>query len=724
MKHTTGRVTVPTDADFAEQTVKIMKRWGADAVRDCDGTKLPAEIAKYAEKVYTTYFLTRGDQNWAKEHPEELQELYVMSRFNTAFAAALDINIMDGFFAQQLSPDTLHDPKKWWEVIDRTTGELVPTEKWSYNAESGLVSLKDITPYHEYTVSFLVYAIWDPTQMYNHITNNWGDKPHEMPYDARLPRTQEHILQVLEQWLSENPTTNVVRFTTFFYHFTLVFNSLAKEKFVDWFGYSASVSPACLEAFEKEKGYALRPEDIIDEGYYNSAFRVPSKKYLDFLDFQNKFVCEFAAKCVDMVHKSGKEAMMFLGDNWIGTEPYSEHFAKLNMDAVVGSVGGGTTLRLISEIPNVKYTEGRFLPYFFPDTFHEGGNPVGEAKENWLTSRRAILRKPVDRIGYGGYMQLAAQFPDFIAYIEQVCEEFRTLYDNIGGTKPYVAPFKVAVLNCWGKLRSWSTHMVAHSLWYKQIYSYLGVLEALSGMAFDVSFISFDDIRKDPQLLSGFGAVINAGDAETAFSGGENWADSTITGAVRAFVAKGGGFVGIGQPSAHLKQGHFFQLAGVLGVDEELGFSLSTDKYNKTEHKHFILEGNGKELDFGEGMKNIYALDGTEVIVNRGGDIQLAVNSFGKGRSVYISGLPYSHKNARLLYRSLFWAAGHENELHRWFSQNPATECNAYPERNLYCVVNNTEEPQETTVYKGDGGSIWLELKPCEVHWAKIDPIK
>ncbi|MEG2852311.1 MAG: 1,3-beta-galactosyl-N-acetylhexosamine phosphorylase N-terminal domain-containing protein, partial [Hydrogenoanaerobacterium sp.] len=103
MKHTTGRVTVPTDADFAEQTVKIMKRWGADAVRDCDGTKLPAEIAKYAEKVYTTYFLTRGDQNWAKEHPEELQELYVMSRFNTAFASALDINIMDGFFAQQLS---------------------------------------------------------------------------------------------------------------------------------------------------------------------------------------------------------------------------------------------------------------------------------------------------------------------------------------------------------------------------------------------------------------------------------------------------------------------------------------------------------------------------------------------------------------------------------------------------------------------------------------------
>lgn len=54
---------MPTGADFVAQTVKIMKRWGADAVRDCDGTKLPAEIAKYAEKVYTTYFLTRAERH-------------------------------------------------------------------------------------------------------------------------------------------------------------------------------------------------------------------------------------------------------------------------------------------------------------------------------------------------------------------------------------------------------------------------------------------------------------------------------------------------------------------------------------------------------------------------------------------------------------------------------------------------------------------------------------
>ena len=32
----------------------------------------------------------------------------------------------------------------------------------------------------------------------------------------------------------------------------------------------------------------------------------------------------------------GKEAMMFLGDHWIGTEPYGKYFASIGLDAVVG----------------------------------------------------------------------------------------------------------------------------------------------------------------------------------------------------------------------------------------------------------------------------------------------------------------------------------------------------------------------------------------------------
>lgn len=171
-----------------------------------------------------------------------------------------------------------------------------------------------------------------------------------------------------------------------------------------------------------------------------------------------------------------------------------------------------------------------------------------------MTARRAILRKPIDRIGYGGYLKLATQFPDFIDYVESVCKEFRELYENIKGTTPYCVK-RVAILNCWGKMRAWGNHMVHHAIYYKQNYSYAGIIEALSGAPFDVKFISFDDIRNHPDLLDSFDVVLNVGDAYTAYTGGDNWKDEAILTAVRRFVYRGGGFIGVGEPASCQWQG-------------------------------------------------------------------------------------------------------------------------------------------------------------------------
>lgn len=140
-------------------------------------------------------------------------------------------------------------------------------------------------------------------------------------------------------------------------------------------------------------GYPFRAEYIIDQGYYNNQYRVPSKEFQDFQAFQRREVAKIVKEMTEITHECGKKAMMFLGDHWIGTEPFMEEFKTLGIDAVVGSVGNGSTLRLISDIEGVKYTEGRLLPYFFPDVFNENGDPVKEAKYNWVTARRAILRK-------------------------------------------------------------------------------------------------------------------------------------------------------------------------------------------------------------------------------------------------------------------------------------------------------------------------------------------
>lgn len=714
-----GRVTIPTDIDVVPETLELLKKWGADAIRDCDGTDYPEELKSVDAKVYSTYYTTRKDNEWAKANPDEIQQMYIMTAPKTAIDGPLSIELMKNLYPDMLAVNTRDDITRWWEVIDRTTGDVVPVDEWKYDEATGCVVIDKAVPFHDYTVSFLAYIMWDPVHMYNAVINDWKGVEHQITFDVRQPKTHEFTMKRLRKFIEEHPYVDVIRYTTFFHQFTLIFDELAREKYVDWYGYSASVSPYILEQFEKEVGYKFRPEYIIDQGYMNNPYRIPTKEFRDFQTFQRREVAKLAKEMVDITHEYGKEAMMFLGDHWIGTEPFMDEFKTIGLDAVVGSVGNGATLRLISDIPGVKYTEGRFLPYFFPDTFHEGGDPVKEAKYNWVTARRAILRKPIDRIGYGGYLKLAVEFPEFIEYVQSVCNEFRELYENAKGTTPYCVK-TVAVLNCWGKMRAWGNHMVHHGLYQKQNYSYFGVIEALSGAPYDVKFISFDDIKENPDMLKDIDVIINDGDAYTAHSGGAFWADEEIVTAIKKFVYNGGGFIGVGEPSAYQYQGKYFQLSGVLGVEEEVGFTLNVDKYNWDEHKHFITEDVKGEIDFGEGKKNIYALPGTTIICQRDKEVQLAVNEFGNGRAVYISGLPYTFENARLLHRAVMWSTHSEADLNKWYSTNYNVDVHAYVANNKYCVVNNTYEPQSTTVYRGDGSSFDLDMDANEIIWYEI----
>lgn len=717
-----GRVTIPTDESFAEGTKEIAKLWGADAVRDCDGTELPKNVKELAEKVYNTYFIVRGDNRWAEKHPEETHRTFLMSARFLAEGKQLVIDPMQGYFAQQIQPDW--ENRAYWEVYDRTSG--TKHTDWSCDEKTGTVVVRNARPMHEYTVNFMAKVIWHPVQIYNYLTNNWTCEKQRM-YDPAFPNTAEYIKRHMDEWCKAHPETDVVRFTTFLYQFTLIFNEKGKEKYVDWFGYGLSSSPALLQAFEKEYGYALCSEDFVRAGNYNSSFLNPDKKFLDWMDFVQRKVSGTVRGLVDIVHAHGKEAMMFLGDDWIGAEPYGKYFKDMDLDAVVGSVGGGVTVRMLSEIPHVKYREGRFLPYFFPDTFFEGNedNAVAELDRNWTTARRALLRKPFDRMGFGGYLSLAAKFPKFVRRAGEICDEFRDIVAAAGKAKPY-SGLTVAVLNAWGSLRSWQSHMVAHELWYQQIYSYQGILEALSGLAVNVKFISFDEVLKygvDKEI----DVIINVGDAYTAFSGGDYWADDRLSEIIRAWVREGHGFIGVGEPTAYAKGGRYFRLADVMGADKELGFTLSEDKYNIEKKQHFITEDVRGEIDYGEGMKNVYALEGADVLdiafsdrfrrsVNVG-EVKLTANEYGKGRGVYIAGLPYSAQNARLLYRAMFWSAGREEEMYRAFSSDPDTECTYYPEEKKYAIVNNSLRDVTATFYDMQGKEREIKLGAHRILW-------
>ena len=716
-----GRLTLPTDVDMVEETLKLKERLDADALRDCDGTQMPSELLKTGTKIYATYYTTRKDNEWAKNNPEEVQQEYLITDRITATSWTLSIELMKGFHTQQLKVNTIDEPKRWWEVIDRTTGKVVPVENWFYDEATGEVIIKSI-PYHQYTVSFLAFLIWDPVHMYNYLTNDWHGAEHQMTFDVRQPKTQAYVKEKLRSWCEENPDVDVVRFTTFFHQFTLTFDDQKREKYVEWFGYSASVSPYILEQFEHWAGYRFRPEYIVDQGYFNSTFRVPSKEFRDFIEFQQIEVSRLAKDLVDIVHAYGKEAMMFLGDHWIGTEPFGKYFDNIGLDAVVGSVGDGVTMRMISDIKGVNYTEGRLLPYFFPDVFTEGGDPIGEAQDNWMKARRAILRSPLDRIGYGGYLKLASEWPGFIEQIEKVVGEFRQIHEAMEGTSSYMAPFKVAILNCWGELRRWMCNQVHHAIWHREIYSYVGVIECLSGMPVEVQFISFDDVRNgiDPDIK----VIINAGDAYTAWSGAENWTDEKVVTAIRRFVDQGGGFIGVGEPTACQYEGRYFQLSDVLGADREMGFSMSTDKYNELSPKyrdHFILEDIKGEIDFGEGKNRIYAQGANYEILDMDGEYsRLIVNSYGKGRSVYFTGLPYSPQNCRILLRAIYYAAHREEEMKKYYVTNVETEVAAFEKAGRVAVINNSKEDQMTDLYIHGSLKCSLDMKAMEMVWVEI----
>lgn len=713
-----GHLTLPTDLDMVKETLALIDELDADAIRDCDGTRMPKELTDVEQKIYATYYTTRKDNDWAMQHPEEVQQEYLITDRYTAFSDSLNIVLMKGFHTEQLKVNDLDDPKEWWEVIDRTTGEVVPTSDWEYDAATGSVTVKT-TPFHVYTVSFLAFLIWDPVHMYNFITNDWKDAPHQMTFDVRQPKTQVYVKEKLKKFCEENPHVNVIRFTTFFHQFTLTFDDQKREKFVEWFGYSASVSPYILRQFEAWAGYKFRPEFIVDQGYHNSTFRPPSNEFKDFIEFQQIEVSKLAKELVDIVHSYGKEAMMFLGDHWIGTEPFGKYFQNIGLDAVVGSVGDGVTMRMISDIKGCGYTEGRLLPYFFPDVFTKGGDPISEARINWLKARRAMLVSPLDRIGYGGYLKLAIEWPGFIDTIKEIITEFRTIREETDEGKAFTAPFKVAILNCWGGIRRWMSNQVHHAIWYREIYSYVGVIECLSGMPIEVEFIHFDDLKSG--IPDDIKVIINAGAYGTSWSGYDNWIDEEVVTILRKWVANGGGFIGVGDATAYQYQGRFFQLSDVMGVDKEVGFTMSTDKYNSCNPKHFLLEDITDSLDFGEGCPGVYAIgENYQVLAMDQKYVQLATNSFGKGRSVYFAGLPYSPQNCRLLLRALYFAAGMEDSLKKYFVSNPNTEMAVFEKTGKIVVINNSDKDLSTDLFINGVQRETLFMRAMEMRWLDL----
>lgn len=705
---TRGSFTLPGEAGYEDLTLKMAKKWGADVIRDSDGTVLSDEILNAGYGIYSTICIIRDHNEWAKQNQDKLQQSFLQTNPRVAETTEIVIPLMEDYFEEQFCINASAEAMEYWQVYDRTTNELLGKETWSYEADKQQVSVRGITPWHTYTVSFLAYRIWEEISMYNHTTNHWT-KEHLMQIDPVYPQTQQYMLEWMENWCQTHPDTTVVRFTSMFYNFAWIWGSSERNRslFSDWGSYDFTVSPMALNQFAREYGYYLTAEDFINQGKLNVTHMPGDQHKRDWMKFVNAFVIRFGKQLIDIVHKYGKQAYVFYDDSWIGVEPYGDKFEEFGFDGIIKCVFSGYEVRLCSGVKAATH-ELRLHPYLFPvglgglPTFAEGGNPTLDAKKFWNSIRRALLRTPIDRIGLGGYLHLVEGYPDFCDYIEKVSDEFRKMKELHAQGTPCQIKTKVAVFHSWGKLRSWTLSGHFHETYMHDL---IHINEALSGLPIEVSFIDFEEVKKG--VLEGIDVVINAGRAGDAWSGGDAWKDEEVISVLTKWVHEGGTFLGVNEPSAVEGYDHFFRMAPVLGIDEDMGARVCHGKwsYELEAEDGLIPEG---ALITSKPNRYLTTPD-TRVLMQENGEPVLTVHSFGKGKGIYMSSYRINQEdknlslvNTRMLLNIILFA-GNEALKQNYISDNPMTECAYYPSSRLLVVINNSDSIQTAKVQTASG---------------------
>ena len=685
-----GSFTMPGESGYEELTLQLAKKWGADVIRDCDGTQLSSELLDAGMDVYSTICIIREHNTFIVEHPEFQQQVFLESERVLATNDTLTINLLQGYFSKQFEVNK--ESLSYWQVYDRTTNSEVPTNQWSYDMQHDKVTITDAIAWHQYSVNFLAYRIWEEINMYNHVTNSWEKEPLRQ-LDPRHPQVQAYLCKWLIRWCEEHPETDVVRFTSLFYNFVWIWGSDERNPFLftDWASYDFTVSPLALDQFAAENGYCLSGEDFINKGYRNPNHIVWDKKMEDFLWFTNAFVCSFAKELVDIVHQYGKKAYVFYDDSWVGMEPQSEGFGTIGFDGIIKCVFSGFEVRLCNAVPGNLTHELRLHPYLFPvglggaPTFKEGGNPALDAQRYWVQVRRALLRSCVDRIGLGGLLHLTQDFPDFVDTITDITKQFRMIKDLHQRSSVYKEHLKVGILSSWGKLRSWTCGGHYHE---HPDLDLINILESLSGLPYEVVFLNFEEITKDQ--LSSLDVLINAGFALSSWSGGAHWKDDRIVETLTEWVYEGGTFIGINEPSMVQGYSNNLRMASVLGIDIDDGRRLCHGVWKVEQQENLSLPF---EV---QAKKGVSLLDGETKVLQAQDDLAVVTErAFGKGKGVYLCEYRYSPQNTFAL-RSLL--EQNQNIKSIFSTDNPFVDCAYFPEAKTLLLANGSEQRQHVRV--------------------------
>ena len=121
MGKTKGGFTLPGESGYEELTLEMAEKWGADVIRDSDGTELSPEILTAGYGIYSTICIIRDHNEWAKKNLDKLQQSFLMTSPVVATESELTVDLMKDFFAEQFRINESRESIEYWQVFDRTT---------------------------------------------------------------------------------------------------------------------------------------------------------------------------------------------------------------------------------------------------------------------------------------------------------------------------------------------------------------------------------------------------------------------------------------------------------------------------------------------------------------------------------------------------------------------------------------------------------------------------
>ena len=286
------------------------------------------------------------------------------------------------------------------------------------------------------------------------------------------------------------------------------------------------------------------------------------------MEFIHGFVIDFGRRCIERVHRRGKLAYVFYDDHWIGVEPNSPRFAEFGFDGLIKCVFNAFEVRLCAHARGVRTHELRLHPYLFPTglkgepTFKPGGDPTRDAQE--LLDRRAArapARAASTASASAATCRSRSPFPIFRTTIEALAREFRllkSLHASAAGPGPRRSrsPCSPPGATC----APGPAPAISRRAWSSTPCS------SRSPACRSTSGSSASTTSPATACRRGCGWSSMPGGPARRGRGGHYWSNPEIEAILTRWVRRGGGLIGIGEPSELPRPGQRFRLAQVLGA--------------------------------------------------------------------------------------------------------------------------------------------------------------